>query len=47
MLVPSASRTRRVVCGISALAVLLTRPAPLVGMQGWYDTVCSIRKVPV
>jgi Fe-S-cluster-containing dehydrogenase component len=26
-------------------AILPIQPAPLVGMQGWYDTVCSIRKI--
>ncbi len=31
--------------GYNVNAILPVQPAPLVGMQGWYDTVCSIRKV--
>ena len=31
--------------GYNINAILPIQPAPLVGMQGWYDTVCSIRKV--
>ena len=31
--------------GFNINAILPIQPAPLVGMQGWYDTVCSIRKV--
>ncbi len=31
--------------GYNVNAILPIQPAPLVGMQGWYDTVCSIRKV--
>jgi anaerobic selenocysteine-containing dehydrogenase len=30
--------------GYNINAILPIQPAPLVGMQGWYDTVCSIRK---
>jgi hypothetical protein len=26
-------------------AILPVNPAPLVGMQSWFDTVCSVRKV--
>jgi thiosulfate reductase/polysulfide reductase chain A len=31
--------------GYNVNAILPIQPAPLVGMQGWFDTVCSIRKV--
>jgi thiosulfate reductase / polysulfide reductase chain A len=31
--------------GYNINAILPIYPAPLVGMQGWYDTVCSVRKV--
>ena len=31
--------------GYNVNGILPIQPAPLVGMQGWYDTVCSIRKV--
>ena len=31
--------------GYNINAILPIQPAPLVGMQGWYDTVCSIRKI--
>ncbi|MFN0300467.1 MAG: molybdopterin-dependent oxidoreductase [Burkholderiales bacterium] len=31
--------------GYNVNAILPIQPAPLVGMQGWYDTVCSIRKI--
>jgi anaerobic selenocysteine-containing dehydrogenase len=31
--------------GYNINAILPIQPSPLVGMQGWYDTVCSIRKV--
>ena len=31
--------------GFNINAILPIQPAPLVGMQGWYDTVCSIRKI--
>ena len=31
--------------GYNINAILPIQPAPLVGMQGWYDTICSIRKV--
>ena len=31
--------------GYNVNAILPIQPAPLVGMQGWYDTVCSIRRV--
>ena len=31
--------------GYNINAILPIQPAPLVGMQGWYDTVCSVRKV--
>jgi thiosulfate reductase / polysulfide reductase chain A len=31
--------------GYNVNAILPVQPAPLVGMQGWYDTVCSLRKV--
>ena len=31
--------------GYNINAILPIQPAPLVGMQGWYDTVCTIRKV--
>lgn len=30
--------------GYNVNAILPIQPAPLVGMQGWYDTVCTIRK---
>ena len=31
--------------GYNINAILPIQSAPLVGMQGWYDTVCSIRAV--
>ena len=31
--------------GYNINGILPVHPAPLVGMQSWYDTVCSIRKV--
>jgi hypothetical protein len=31
--------------GFNINAILPIQPAPLVGMQGWYDTVCTLRKV--
>ncbi len=31
--------------GYNVNGILPIQPAPLVGMQGWYDTVCSIRRV--
>jgi thiosulfate reductase / polysulfide reductase chain A len=31
--------------GYNVNAILPIQPSPLVGMQGWYDTVCTIRKV--
>ena len=31
--------------GTNINAVLPINPSPLVGMQGWFDTVCTIRKV--
>ena len=31
--------------GYNINAILPIQPAPLVGMQAWYDTVCTIRKV--
>jgi thiosulfate reductase / polysulfide reductase chain A len=31
--------------GYNINAILPIQPAPLVGMQGWYDTVCTLRKV--
>ncbi len=31
--------------GYNINAILPIQPAPLVGMQGWYDTVCTVRKV--
>ena len=31
--------------GYNINGILPVQPAPLVGMQGWYDTVCSIRRV--
>ena len=30
--------------GYNVNAILPIQPAPLVGMQGWFDTVCTIRK---
>jgi len=30
--------------GYNVNAILPIYPAPLVGMQGWYDTVCTARK---
>jgi anaerobic selenocysteine-containing dehydrogenase len=30
--------------GYNINAILPIQPAPLVGMQGWFDTVCTIRK---
>jgi anaerobic selenocysteine-containing dehydrogenase len=30
--------------GYNINAILPIQPSPLVGMQGWYDTVCTIRK---
>jgi thiosulfate reductase / polysulfide reductase chain A len=31
--------------GYNINAILPIQPAPLVGMQGWYDTVCTLKKV--
>jgi hypothetical protein len=31
--------------GFNINAVLPIQPSPLVGMQGWFDTTCTIRKV--
>jgi len=31
--------------GVNINAILPVNPAPLVGMQAWFDTVCSVRKV--
>ncbi len=31
--------------GYNINAVLPIQPAPLVGMQGWYDTICTVKKV--
>jgi thiosulfate reductase / polysulfide reductase chain A len=31
--------------GVNINAILPINPAPLIGMQAWYDTVCSIKKV--
>jgi thiosulfate reductase / polysulfide reductase chain A len=31
--------------GYNINAILPIQPSPLVGMQGWYDTVCTLRKV--
>ena len=31
--------------GYNINAILPIYPTPLVGMQGWYDVICSIRKV--
>jgi thiosulfate reductase / polysulfide reductase chain A len=31
--------------GVNINAILPVNPAPLVGMQSWFDTVCSVRKV--
>ncbi len=31
--------------GYNVNAILPIQPAPLVGMQGWYDTVCTVKKV--
>jgi len=31
--------------GYNINAILPIQPAPLVGMQGWYDTICTVRKV--
>ncbi len=31
--------------GYNINAILPVQPAPLVGMQGWFDTVCTLRKV--
>jgi thiosulfate reductase / polysulfide reductase chain A len=31
--------------GYNINAILPIQPAPLVGMQSWYDTVCTVRKV--
>ncbi|TAG47981.1 MAG: hypothetical protein EAZ30_08390 [Betaproteobacteria bacterium] len=31
--------------GYNVNAILPIQPCPLVGMQGWYDTVCTVRKV--
>ena len=31
--------------GVNINAILPINPSPLVGMQSWYDTVCSIKKV--
>jgi thiosulfate reductase/polysulfide reductase chain A len=31
--------------GFNVNAILPIQPAPVTGMQAWYDTVCAIRKV--
>jgi thiosulfate reductase / polysulfide reductase chain A len=31
--------------GYNVNAILPIQPAPLVGMQGWYDTVCTVKKL--
>jgi thiosulfate reductase / polysulfide reductase chain A len=31
--------------GYNINAILPIQPSPLVGMQGWYDTICTVRKV--
>ena len=31
--------------GVNINAILPVNPAPLVGMQAWFDTVCSVKKV--
>lgn len=31
--------------GYNINAILPIQSAPLVGMQGWYDTVCTLRKL--
>jgi thiosulfate reductase / polysulfide reductase chain A len=31
--------------GYNVNAILPIQPSPLVGMQGWYDTVCRVKKV--
>ena len=31
--------------GYNINAILPIQPAPLVGMQGWYDTICTVRKM--
>ncbi len=31
--------------GYNINAILPIQPAPLVGMQGWYDTVCTVKRV--
>jgi thiosulfate reductase / polysulfide reductase chain A len=31
--------------GYNINGILPIQPAPLVGMQGWYDTICTLRKV--
>lgn len=31
--------------GVNINAILPINPSPLVGMQAWYDTVCSIKKI--
>ena len=31
--------------GVNVNAILPVNPAPLVGMQSWFDTVCGVRKV--
>lgn len=33
--------------GVNINAILPINPSPLVGMQSWFDTVCSIKKVKV
>ena len=33
--------------GVNINAILPINPSPLVGMQSWFDTVCSIKKVEV
>ncbi|MEN9868592.1 MAG: hypothetical protein RL748_4182, partial [Pseudomonadota bacterium] len=33
--------------GVNINAILPINPSPLVGMQSWYDTVCSMKKVKV
>ena len=32
-------------CGYNINAILPIYPSPLVGMQGWYDTACTVRRV--
>ncbi|MEY5099268.1 MAG: hypothetical protein RJA36_1987 [Pseudomonadota bacterium] len=32
--------------GVNINGILPVNPSPLVGMQAWFDTVCSVRRVP-